>query len=180
MVQAIVETHHMNQGIFRYLDTVGDGSGTKDAVGNYSDAGLGQTDFILQPPVGSVFMLTRLLWSLADSGAMNSGGFGSGSALTNGIEIFKIQDATTVLDVTDGLPIKTNGDWVRLCYDLDLHDFGPGNNYLSARFTFLKSGAIISLSGNNLEKLVVRLHDDMSGLAGQFFNVQGHTAKVQL
>ena len=50
--------------LFRYLDTVGDGSGEKNANGDYSIA---EEIFFLQPPPGRVYRITRLIVSIMDT-----------------------------------------------------------------------------------------------------------------
>jgi len=50
-------------GIYRYMDTNGDGTGTKSAVGNY----VTPTRFFIQPPDGEVYHLKRAMISVRDS-----------------------------------------------------------------------------------------------------------------
>ena len=52
----------------RYLDTNGDGTGTKTAVGEYHDAGDGQEIFYIQPPAGTIYRISRMIPFVEDAG----------------------------------------------------------------------------------------------------------------
>lgn len=161
---------------FRYLDTNGDGTGTKNANGDYS---ITAEEFYTQPPPGEVFYLTRLIVSIEDSGALNAGGYGGGAALSNGITITKEENGTPVIDLVDGIPIDHNGAWGRYAFDTEPVDFGTGNKFFHVRWTFERTGTLIVLSGNELERLVVGLSDDLSGLASHYFQIQGHSNNLE-
>ena len=160
--------------IARYLDTNGDGTGTKTAIGEYHDAGDGAEIFYIQPPAGSVYRLARMLPFVEDFGTFDSGSYGNGITLANGIAIRVQDDNGTILDLLDGLPIQINTHWARMCYDMSVSSFGVGNEYLHARWTFAKSGQMIRLVGDNNERLEVVLNDDFSDLVSQYFMVQGY------
>jgi hypothetical protein len=160
--------------LIRYLDTNGSGAGTKNAVGEYHDAGNGAEIFYIQPPPGAVYRIARLLPFVEDQGTFDSGSYGNGITLTNGISIRVQNDSGTIVDLLDGLPIKLNTHWARICYDMSISSFGTGNEYLHARWTFAKSGQMIRLVGDNNERLEVVLNDDFSDLVSQYFMVQGY------
>lgn len=160
--------------IARYLDTNGDGTGTKSATGEYHDAGDGAEIFYIQPPAGGVYRLARMLPFVEDVGSFDSGSYGNGITLANGISIRVQNDSGTILDLLDGLPIQLNTHWARICYDMTISSFGQGNEYLHARWTFAKSGQMIRLVGDNNERLEVVLNDDFSDLVSQYFMVQGY------
>ena len=75
-------------------------------------------------------------------------------------------------DFTDGVPITTNGNLGRICYDVDIKGWGTGNEVLLARFTFEKCGYPLILEPG--EKLVINLSDDCSGLVDHYFLIQGY------
>lgn len=156
--------------ISRYLDTLGTGGGLKNANGNYSGAA---QDFLIQPPAGQVFQIARLLIQIRDSGAFTASSYGNLGALANGIQLLIVNDGGTILDLTDGIPVKSNAHWSRLCYDAKPDDYGSGDNFLSVRFTFTRSGSAIRLDGDNTERLVARFNDDLSGLVEHYFLAQG-------
>ncbi|MHC4716619.1 MAG: hypothetical protein ACYS5V_06595 [Planctomycetota bacterium] len=133
----------------RYLDTVGDGTGTKNAVGDYSGASAEQ--FYIQCPAagGSNLVLTRMIIGIEDTTGMKPELYGAAAALGNGIQVKVIDaDGTTVIsDLTDGVPIKTNTQWGFLCYDVAEHNWGntPDDEMFLVRWTFARSGTDITL-----------------------------------
>jgi len=156
---------------FRFLDTVGDGSGTKNAVGDYSSV---VTDFKLTNPASSngVIEVHRLVMQIEDATAATGEKYGGGTALTNGIELFLLDaSGNTVIDITDGLPIKNNGDWARYCYDLTIDSFPGTNDFVQVRWTFAKSGVPLVLKPG--WSLAARLNDSMTFLVDHTFMVQG-------
>ena len=156
--------------LLRYLDTNGDGTGTKNANGDYS---LAQEIFFIQPPVNQIFSIRRMLIQIADTGSVDAGSYGNGITLTNGIEARVQDDSGTISDLTDQVPILTNADWARQCYDATNTDFGAGQNYISVRWTFANGGKPIVLNGNSNERLEVLLEDDLDGLTGHYFLAHG-------
>jgi len=160
---------HSNN-IYRYLDTNGDGTGTKSAIGNYSSSA---TSFMIKPPDNYIYYLQRMIVMIEDGGAVDSGAYGNNITLTNGIHIHKSNDDGVILDFTDEFPIKTNADWGKLCYDVHNVNFGLGNEFVNVRWTFAKSGAPLKIDGNRGEKFEVILNDNFSGLVSHTFNVQG-------
>lgn len=162
-----------NLNLYRFLDTDGDGGGTKNATGNYS--GAAQT-FSLAPPLGTVYRVARLIISLEDTQTMAAEEYGNlGSALTNGITIRIHNGTSTVLDITDGVPIKTNAHWGAKCYDVDVKTWGNGQELLCARWTFTQAGQYLRIDGTQSEELQVVLNDDFTGLITQYFFAQGYT-----
>ncbi len=83
-----------------------------------------------------------------------------------------------VKDLTDGLPIKSNAAWGRVCYDIDISTFGTGDNFVECRWTFAKSGKFLELNGQAGEWLEAYLSDDLSGLVSHTFMVQGFRASL--
>ena len=159
--------------LFQYLDTDGDGGGTKDATGNYSDAGLGATYFYIEAPAGRVYSLERMIVKIRGStSGLSADDYGNIPALTSGILAHvRDPDGNVILDLTDGLPIKLNADWNRLCYDSGPIAYGAGDNFVVTRWTFARSGNPIVLEpGYSFGML---MHDNMSSLNGHFFHVQG-------
>lgn len=160
--------------IFRYLDTVGDGSGTKEAIGNYSDAGDGVTEFKITPAAGEIFEINRMIISLSDVGSLDSDSYGNGITLTNGISVVLGNDTGVLYTLTNGDPIKTNSNWGHLCYDVNVLEFGQGNEHLVVRWTFTKGyGGPFTLDGDHGDYLAVILNDSFVGLTEHRFHVQG-------
>lgn len=157
--------------IFRYLDTAGDGSGTKNAVGDYSG---GEEEFYIAPAADEVMLLYRMLVLIEDGSAISSEKYGGLTALSTGIEVKIIRGASTLVnDLTDGIVIQSNADWARNCYDATPDETGSGNNLYKVRWTFANSGKPIRLDGALGDRLVVFLNDDLSGLVSHYFKVDG-------
>lgn len=167
--------------LFHFADTVGDGSGLIDAIGDYSSGALGLTEFAFAPAAGEVFKIARLIVTIEDAGTFDSAAYGNGITLTNGISIHKRTgvpngSSTLIQDLTAADPVHTNTEWGSYCYDVALHDFGAGNPVLLVRWTFSKSGGDVELDGDAAEYLSIRCSDDMSALVGHEFQLQGFQA----
>jgi len=162
--------------INQFLDTVGDGTGTTNAIGNYSDAGAGAEEFFYTDPstAGSTnapSYIHRMIVSIGDTSGMQAQEYGNtGGALTNGISIAIKRGAETLIDLTPEV-IKTNSQWAEYCYDANLLTWGAGNELMVVRWSFDKSGDPIRLDAG--DKLVVTINDDCSGLLSHRFLIQG-------
>jgi len=160
--------------ISRALDTVGDGSGTKNAIGNYSSAA---EEFLMSPDAGEQWTISRLIVSVEDSAGALADEYGNlGNALSNGIKV-EVHDGSGLLySLTDpDIPIKTNAQWGIMCYDVNMASWGvsPSNDLLLVRWTFTRFGKPIVLRSWNSEKLVVTLNDNLVGLISHYFVAQG-------
>ena len=167
------ETFRSSNTLFsNFADTNGNGTGTKNANGDYSGA---VEAFYIQPPAGTIYRVHRMIASLEDTSGMTPEEYGNlAAALGNGIEVMVKDDSGTLVDLTDGVPITTNAQWGRMCYDVDLKTWGASNELLVARWTFAKSGAAIVLDGNHNGRLEILLNDDLQGLISHYFLVQGN------
>ena len=158
--------------LYRYLDTNGDGTGTKSAVGDYSGTA---DDFYIQPPANTLYVLERMIIHIHDSSAFSAEKYGALAALTNGIlvKVKQVSPAVDLVDLTDGIPVKSNAVWGQVCFDADLADYGQGDVYLNIRWTFAKAGQPIVINEN--QQLAVTLNDDLTGLVDHHFMVQGYS-----
>lgn len=156
--------------ISRFLDTNGDGTGTKSAIGDYS---LAADDFYIEAG-DNPLVISRLLVSAEDTTGMTAQEYGNlGAALTNGVSILAELDGTEY-DLCDGVPIKTNAGWGTTCYDTQITGaaWGSGNDVLLVRWTFSKSGTPILLESG--DKVIARVNDDLQGLLSHYFMIQGY------
>lgn len=159
--------------VFRYMDTVGDGTGTKSATGIYATP----TEFKVVPAAGEVFELHRMIISLSDTaGSLDSGSYGNGIVLTNGIKV-EIRNASgTIFALTNDRPVITNAEWGHLCYDVNVLNFGTGDEHLVVRWTFTKGyGGPFIVDGDKGEYFAVILEDNFSGLTEHLFHIQGES-----
>ena len=156
--------------LFRYLDTNGNGTGTKNAIGNYGTA----TSFYITPDsIRQRFILHRVLYYIEDDAqGIDLSTYGGITALTNGILVRNIRANGDIYDLTDGVAIKTNGDIARICYDVTISAFPANNNFVTGRWTFSKSGAPIIL--NHGDKLEFLMRDNLSTLVAHYFMIQGY------
>lgn len=155
------------QPLLRFLDTNGDGTGTKEALGDYSSAA---EEFYIECPAGETYEIARLIIYIEDGAGMDIGKYGNITALTNGIE-FEANLGGEALSLDDGIPVKTNGDYKSLCYDQQIDGTGSGNDVCAVRWTFTKKGIPITLAAG--DKLIVKLNDSFIGLVHHTFFTQG-------
>lgn len=165
----------IKQPVFRFLDTVGDGTGEKNAIGDYSSV---PQEFKLAPKLHEGFFVAQLIVLIAVNGALGSGVYGGGGMgndpLTNGVQVYKKKLSVVTANLTDGVTVKSSGDWLRFGPDVEVMDFGPGDNHIMFRFTVVKNDNVLALSGNDKESLVVSLSDDFTGLTKHYFMAHGH------
>jgi hypothetical protein len=157
--------------LFRYLDTNGNGTGTKAALGDYESAA---EEFYIQPPVDTLYVIHRMIVHIEDGTQFAAGKYGAMDALTNGvsIKIKQLSPAIDLIDMCDGITIKTNAGWGAVCFDAEDSDYGTGATFLNVRWTYAKSGQPLVINEN--QKFVVGLNDDMSDLIAHTFMVQGY------
>jgi hypothetical protein len=161
--------------ISRYLDTNGNGTGTTNFIGNHANV-----EAYIQPASEQIFYIARMIISIEDDGGFAAGDYGSLAALTNGIEIKEEDDQGVVTDFTDGVAIKTAGQWAQLCFDSDVKAWvaSPTEEVFVVRYTFERSGRGIFLDADEGGKLVVYLNDDFTGLLSHRFLAQGYVARI--
>jgi hypothetical protein len=170
------DTGYDENAIYRYLDTNGNGTGTKSVTGDYSGA---EEEFYIQPPNDEVYVIERMLVFVRDDGVWSTEKYGATTSVSTGISIeVRTSTDTTLLDLTDGIPIKTNGGWGRLCFDSDVKSIGSGDSMLLVRWTFGKSGRPVTLLEG--ERLAVVLNDDFQTLVDHTFQVQGYKIRKQI
>lgn len=157
----------------RYLDTNGDGTGSKNAIGDYSSSA---TRFYLRPAAGQIFRVCHLITSLCDVGAFTDGAYGNGITLSNGIFI-RMADGDDVVsyDLTDGLPILYSSHWGRYAAKIDTYNYGASNEHLLVDIDLLEHyGTPVRLVGDNGDYLEVVLNDNFSGLVEHYFLGKGY------
>ena len=163
----------MKTPFYRYLDTDFDGTGTKNATGNYSSA---MESFGIQPGSKEIMLVHRMIVLIEDTAVIQAEEYGNlGAALTNGVVVYKTIAGEVDQDLTDGIPIKTNSQWGSLCFDTEVKAWGAGNQVVLVRWTFSRAGEPLYLNGYKSEAIEVRLNDDLQGLINHTFMAQGIT-----
>lgn len=159
----------MSAHCFRYLDTDGDGTGTKNAIGTHAAAA---EEYYIAGPSSGRLTIERMIVYVKDGAAFSAEKYGGAAALTNGI-LVKVTTEGELVDLTDGVPVKTNAGWSRLCHDVSFHTTGAGDDAMSVRWTFAKSGKPLVLKSAT-DKLAVIINDDVDVLTEHYFMVQGY------
>lgn len=149
--------------LIRFADTVGDGSGSIDATGDYS---VTPATLKIVPPSNMIFVCQRFSIIIADAKAMDSGGYGSNGAnpLTNGCSFQLVRNGEVAIDFTNGENIKTNGEWAMYMDTIDLYDFGSGDVYFVGHFDEAALQWPRYLDGRAGDEFHFTVQDDLSHL----------------
>lgn len=150
-----------NTPFSKHLSSNGDGTGTVHATGNYSVTPL---TLKITPPEGKVYRIHSMSLVVEDNGGFNSGYYGNGIVLTNGIS-FKLRDelGAVVSDFTNGEPIKTTGLMAHFFDRLEYINYGTGDEVVRASINFLQTmGDFVELRYG--ETLEVTFNDNFTGL----------------
>jgi len=143
-----------------------------DNINANKDYSVTPAEFEITAPSGYMrLVITRMILFIEDSGTATTEEYGSGPAITNGIELFLEKNGEET-DLMAGMDVKTNGQWKQKCYDITLDAWGNGNKVVSGRWTFAKSGTKITLRG--ADRLVIRCSDDLTHLINHTFLFQGY------
>ena len=156
--------------LYRYLDTVGDGSGTKNANGNYATT---PQTFQIVVPAGKGFTIESMIIHI--SGTTNFQIFGYGSinaALTNGITLQAVVGGVT-FNFVDGLPFKTNDDLSHIAPNINHVTYSGTGDSIVVQFQISDFGIPLTLSPG--DSLQIVLHDNFTTLTSQHFIVKGYS-----
>jgi hypothetical protein len=119
-----------------------------------------------------------MLVLVRDAGVFSAEKYGNLAGLANGIRVGLFNDSTGAIveDWTDGLPVKANVDWGRMCYDVDHKGWGAGDEFIVVRWTFIRAGIACVLAANDNQDYAfgVEIRDDLTGLVEHYFQVQGY------
>jgi len=149
----------------RLLDSVGNGTGTKNMAG-------AADEYLIKPPAGEIFLIDQIIVTIEDGAAIDVDGWGALVALTNGC-LFRVrrQEAAspvvTVKDLADGTPFKSNIQLGRLG---ELYIFSSMTGCLIQAKLKIPT---IRLDGQRGESLSFETQDDLSGLTRQEVAVLG-------
>jgi hypothetical protein len=164
-------TEHVENQLYRFLDTVGDGTGTKTANADYS---VTAAKFRIKAPVNKHYVLYTMTVHIEDNAALTLLGYGASvGPLSNGIDVY-IADANEndIFNLTDDVKIKSNPQWMRVAGLGVIHNYGGASEHLTLSWDFERSGSALVLRPS--QSLVVALNDDFSHLTGHTFFINGH------
>jgi hypothetical protein len=124
----------------------------------------------IAPPIDEIWHITRILVSITDGTAMDDAKFGGISALTNGVVLRQVKDATNTLTIW-----KSNSQLIEDMYDVNYSTKSPAGSYgLRGRFTFKNAGVAVRLDGSNGDRLQLLNQDDLNLLETFSVKAQGH------
>jgi hypothetical protein len=129
-------------------------------------------EYFVQPPVGEVWYITRLLFSMTHATAGDLGKFGGIAALTNGI-LLRAKNNGQYGTFTNW---KSNSDIKSDMFDVefDARSGGAGVFGTSGRGSFYRTGAVVRLDGSTSDRIELYNQDDLSGLVSFTMKMQGH------
>ena len=161
----------------RFLDTNGDGTGTKNSAVDHSSA---QGIYYLQPPTGEIYHITRLLITIRDTNKLVEGKYGDtlDNTAGDGIQVRVQDDSGTIIDLTDGVTVKQNEDWEIFAHDATVDATTNGKKTGNARWTFAKGGTNLRLDGNKNQRLEMVLDDNFSTLVAHYACAQGYIERT--
>lgn len=157
--------------ISRFADTVGDGTGTLQATGNYAGD---PTEFKLRAKATEHLSIERMIVTVEDAGLNNYDVYGGAGVLTNGISVYVTDnDGTLLYYLTDpDAPVKTLGGWAHYCFDAHILDATAGDDHFVSRWTFARSGTPVELLPG--WSVNVLCEDSFVALTEHKFLMQGH------
>lgn len=141
---------------------------------NMNGDGSGVTlTYKVQPPAGSKWDITRIIFGMLDDSPMDDGKFGGIASLPNGIVLRVFNGCEKNIFV-----VNDNGGLRERSFDVEYADKAPAGDYgFGCRRTFGgqdKNGVTIRLDGDTNCQLQMLVRDDLTQLLKLAVVVQGH------
>lgn len=155
--------------ISRFLDSNGDGTGTKD-MGCPADI------YSIKPPATRNYIIDEIIVILVDNGPISPLQFGAGAFLATGC-LFRITEkagaspAVIKRDLLDGLTIKNNTD-LAIIGECDRWS-DVAESSIVARCNLREKGTPITLYGDKGNALEFVTQDDLSAIEALYVQVIG-------
>ena len=140
------------------------------------DGSVTPVEFKLQPPADENYLVHRAILYIEDSGSFDSGFWGNGITMANGIDFCLVIDGKE--STCTPFPWKMIGDVAAVAYDFDHKKIGAGNEWAASRLSFDKFGDGVPLSGQRGDYLLMRINDDLTGLVRQHLTAEGERSKI--
>lgn len=137
-------------------------------------------DFYRQTTANIDLTISKLRIFISDLTIAADVDFGAiATGLTNGITIKHVSALNELIkDLLEGATINTNADIFQLFTDVAVKTTTSGNEMLLAEIDFeRRNGMPVVIDGDRLEKFVVQVHDDLSGLVELSFIIEGSTQR---
>jgi len=158
----------LQKPIFKFLKT---DAGVK--LANVNGAVTPVVFKIAKAGTGKLF-ITEMHIQYGDTSNWSADEFGDITpVLPNGISvaIHKISDDSVEVDLTDGLPIKSNAEWGRFAFENAIAAYGSGADFQRVRWDFVKNGIPLHIEED--EYFAVTINDDLTGLTDLTFMMHG-------
>ncbi len=167
-------THRDLKPFFRLLDDVGDGSGTNNAVGDYSSVA---KTFKLIPAANEVIVVRHIIVHIGDNAAFAPTNYGGLAARANGydIKVTASNMANESLIAGDVELITQNDDFLHWGPNaLQIVNFTGGVDSLVATLDLINNfGMELVLDGSQGHKIEITLNDSFVGIVDHHFIVHG-------
>lgn len=162
----------LNQPFIRLLDSVGDGSGGVNAIGDYSAA---PVEFSIRPPDGQVLVLTQLTVHYNAPGIFGALGYANLPALPVGILLdTRDRQGSVVSPLTGQVPVTFNTSWMAYGYNMNNQSWGGAETTIEAVLNMGAFDTGFEIDGNKAEYLAATLNDDFTGIVVQTFLAKGY------
>lgn len=149
-----------NDMLMRYFDSVGNSTGTKNMATTVDE-------YFLTPGVNDIYLIDSIRFAITDSSALDADGFGGIAALSNGC-LLKLQEfndvASDILDILDGVPIKSHGE-LSAIGDIMVSDTTIPGCFIRIDMHF---SAPLRLDGSKYHRLMFKVQDDLSALVSVY------------
>lgn len=152
-----------------------------ESVGNVTnmmiDGSVVEERFEIAPPAEEIWSMERVLIVMTAVG-MKAQTFGGMVALTNGIRFIQERGGVEVEDFLDGETVKTNADFGLLAGVDNIVQGLPADDLLNVRWTLGKAGFPMFLRGNDQEKLIAVIQDDLTVIGLSQLNATAQGVRV--
>jgi len=129
--------------------------------------------FELDVKPDEILIMSQLIFSIRDSGTLDSGGWGNngGVPLTNGMRVGGIFNGCPVCFTP--ITWKSHIDLANISHELTHHNWGQGDEFLTMKFDIAASGTRFRLRGDKGDRFWMDVQDDLTHLVEQRCICQG-------
>jgi hypothetical protein len=164
-ISTVLSTSGEQKQIF--FERLTDGSSENMAV----DGSVTPVIFHIQPPEGEVWRIDGWIIYVEDGGSFDAQKWGNNITITNGFMPRLKRGNNEAVDLLS-FGLKSSGDLASISDEFKHLDFGSGNQFVIAKWDFIKTGQYLRLTSDDRLEIVVR--DDLTNLVSQFSHIQGY------